>query len=372
MASFYRSHLPKFAEISRPLYDLTKKNVPFVWGDKVQESFEFVKTGISKPILLFHPNLTKAFTIECDASSIAVAAVLKQDGRIVSMVSKALKNHELNWAIRDKELYSIVYACLKFHFYLDNKDDTTIFTDHKSLAYLKTTDLTGRLARWAMVLMPYNLNIQYVQGENNTLADSLTRLNKYFERFDKDQAMTITRMQAKSKFMNTSNIYKVHIATGHIGSEKLYDYLRNCGKNIKKEDCVLITKNCEICLLNKKNMNQSFETDAVSYGNYTFDTIGMDVIGKLLTCENNGVEYNYILTIVDYFSKWVELIPLHGLTGDETLKAINLNWISRYGRPKKIVTDLGSNLITWNLNSLCYPIILSYTFRQRGTKREMR
>ena len=68
--------------------------------------------------------------------------------------------------------------------------------------------------------------------------------------------------------------------TGHIGSEKLYHYLKSRGKQLQKDECVLFTNNCETCLLNKKNITKNFKNDEINYGNYTFDTIGMDVIGN--------------------------------------------------------------------------------------------
>ena len=355
MASFYRNHIVDFAKITRFLYDLTKKNVPFVWGDNVQASFNEVKDKMAQSILLFHPDLDSSFTIECDTSGIAVGAVLKQDGRIISVVSKALKNHELNWAIRDKELYSIVFACQKFHFYIEGKSDTTVFSDHKSLIYLKTTELSGRLARWAMLLMPYNLNIQYIKGGDNSMADHLTRMNDLImeDNMLEGNILAMTRSQHKQPFMKQSNINKIHIEAGHVSGLKLYDYIVSRGHQVKRDDCVAVFTRCDICMSSKKNINQHRRNPRVDYGDYPFDTIGMDVIGKLPVSEHNGVEYNYILTITDYFSKWVELIPLSIVNAPETLDAFRLNWITRYGRPRKIITDLGSNFDNQLFKTFC-------------------
>lgn len=36
LASFFRRFVPKFAEKARPLTELSKKNIPFKWGDAEQ------------------------------------------------------------------------------------------------------------------------------------------------------------------------------------------------------------------------------------------------------------------------------------------------------------------------------------------------
>ena len=51
-ANFYRRFIKDFSKIARPLHDLTKKDVPFVWGPDQQKAFETLKAAFtSEPIL---------------------------------------------------------------------------------------------------------------------------------------------------------------------------------------------------------------------------------------------------------------------------------------------------------------------------------
>ena len=72
---------------------------------------ELKKRLITSPILL-HPDITKPFIVECDASNYAIGAVLSQrdkDNNLhpVAYYSRSLLNAEINYTITDKELLAI-------------------------------------------------------------------------------------------------------------------------------------------------------------------------------------------------------------------------------------------------------------------------
>ena len=69
-----------------------------------------------------------------------------------------------------------------------------------------------------------------------------------------------------------------------------------------------------------------------------FRHVHMDIVGPLKTCES----YSYLLTIVDRFSRWVEAIPLKDITADTVLRAFQTEWVARYGAPRFLTTDQGS------------------------------
>jgi hypothetical protein len=51
-ANFYQRFIKDFSKICWPLHDLTKKDVPFVWGPAQQAAFETLKAAfMSKPVL---------------------------------------------------------------------------------------------------------------------------------------------------------------------------------------------------------------------------------------------------------------------------------------------------------------------------------
>ncbi|KAK1648846.1 hypothetical protein QYE76_066651 [Lolium multiflorum] len=72
LAGFYRRFVKDFGSIAAPLNELTKKDVPFVWGDAQQEAFMILKDKLTHAPLLQLPDFNKTFELECDASGIGL------------------------------------------------------------------------------------------------------------------------------------------------------------------------------------------------------------------------------------------------------------------------------------------------------------
>ena len=51
--------------------------------------------------------------------------------------------------------------------------------------------------------------------------------------------------------------------------------------------------------------------------------------------------HQYVLVLIDAFSRWVELYPTKGITADETAKCI-FQHLGRFGAPERILTDRGT------------------------------
>ena len=43
LAGFYKKFLPRFVDISQPLTALTKKDIPYEWMHKCQDSYDLLK-----------------------------------------------------------------------------------------------------------------------------------------------------------------------------------------------------------------------------------------------------------------------------------------------------------------------------------------
>jgi hypothetical protein len=56
--NYYRKFIKNFAEITRPLNVLTRKNTKFIWSSECQQVFENLQ----------YPNFNKPFILTCDAS----------------------------------------------------------------------------------------------------------------------------------------------------------------------------------------------------------------------------------------------------------------------------------------------------------------
>ena len=77
------------------------------------------------------------FLVETNASDMAVVAVLMQHNWPVAFMSKALNSAQCNYHTTDSELLAIVFACKKWHPYLDGKK-TAVLIDHKPLLIFHT------------------------------------------------------------------------------------------------------------------------------------------------------------------------------------------------------------------------------------------
>jgi hypothetical protein len=70
----------------------------------------------------------------------------------------------------------------------------------------------------------------------------------------------------------------------------------------------------------------------------------MDMIGKINPPSSKG--HQYILAITDYFTKWVEAIPMKSVTSKDVVNFIKEHVIHRFGIPQTSTTDGGSIFIS--------------------------
>ena len=180
-AGFYRRFIQDFSKIAKPLYKLLEKDAKFEWDSEFQQRFEELKAYLTTTPIVRAPNWQLPFEVMCDASDLAVGAILGQraEGKpyVVYYASKTLNEAQRNYTTTEKELLAVVYALDKFHAYLIGAD-IIIFTDHSTLKYLLTKqNVEARLIRWVLLLQEFNLQIRDKKGVENVVADHLSRLN---------------------------------------------------------------------------------------------------------------------------------------------------------------------------------------------------
>ena len=188
LSGYYRKFVPRFADISRPLTTLTKKDTKFEWTSACQKSFELLKEALCGEPLLKYADTSKLYTLYTDASKFGWAGVLTQphtvtiDGKFtttdhpVAFVSGLFRRSQLNWAALTKEAFAIYMAIKKLSFYLTDAQ-ILLRSDHKPLEkFLLKNTLNSKVNNWAMELEAFNIQFDYIKGSSNILADTLSHL----------------------------------------------------------------------------------------------------------------------------------------------------------------------------------------------------
>jgi len=76
LANYYRRFIKDFAQVTRPMNVLTRKDEKWWWGDEQQKAFDELKKVFTSKLVLAAPDLDKEFRVEADASNYATGGVL--------------------------------------------------------------------------------------------------------------------------------------------------------------------------------------------------------------------------------------------------------------------------------------------------------
>ncbi len=82
----------------------------------------------------------------------------------------------------------------------------------------------------------------------------------------------------------------------------------------------------------------------------------MDLVGPLQYSNN----FNYIFTIIDRTSKWMEAVPLSEMSTAACAKSLTFTWISRFGVPETITLDRGPQFTSNLWLQLCEMLNISH------------
>jgi hypothetical protein len=175
LAGYYRRFIPDFSRIAKPMTELLKKGVKFVWSEECDQAFHTLRKHLTSAPVLTPPDMSKPFEVFCDASGTDFGCVLMQENRVIAYASRALRPHEKNYPTHDLELAAVVHALKLWRHYLMG-NHCNIYTDHKSLKYIFTqSDLNMRQRRWLELIKDYDLEVHYHPGKAKVVADALSR-----------------------------------------------------------------------------------------------------------------------------------------------------------------------------------------------------
>ncbi|KAH9311691.1 hypothetical protein KI387_026726, partial [Taxus chinensis] len=104
-----------------------------------------------------------------------------------------------------------------------------------------------------------------------------------------------------------------------------------------ESDCCNFVKKCELCQKYGNLIHVPAQALQPITMPWPFSKWGLDLIGKLHPSSSDG--HTHIITATEYFTKWVEVVPLTYVTGAQISKFIMNHLICHYGIPSAIVTD---------------------------------
>ena len=398
LTGYYRSMVPGYAKLAAPLYPMTsvtKKRSKFAWDAQAEAAFGALRTAFSESISRTMPDLSKPFKVRTDASMDGVGCLLLQerDGEdvIVEAGSKKFSDTERRYPVIEQEGFALMYALERWSHFLLGKN-FILETDHRPLVWLQSKKgAHGKLGRWALRLAEFDFTVNYIRGQDNT-ADCLSRacVNAVDEGLLADQradeALTAERLRSGTRFKEKDGgvMYFVdpqgkerlcipanrkkavwtslHDDMGHLGQAKLrkmaaerYFWPR------MREDFKKWAKSCRVCAVNKDFLPQPAPVPMVPVDSSCLDVnekIALDAVGPWPEAETGE---KYVLVTLDYFSKWTDATPVAAL-GGSTL----VHWLrghcARYGVPREIVLDRGSDMESKVFKDFCQSLGVKLTY----------
>jgi hypothetical protein len=80
LAGYNRRCIPDFSRIAKPMTELLKKEVKFVWSEACEKAFHTLRQHLTSAPVLVQPDNSKPFEVFCDASGTGLGCVLMQEG----------------------------------------------------------------------------------------------------------------------------------------------------------------------------------------------------------------------------------------------------------------------------------------------------
>lgn len=238
------------------------------------------------------------------------------------------------------------------------KNNIKIVVHEQNLSRNTAFELDRMLNRLNYILKQKNVD-EIKMYDNDALLKiiELSKLKNAVEKILlKNKCLIVARAPIIIKKENEIDeiIKKYHddpISGGHCGMKRTLAkvrsgyYFRNMFKKLKK-----YIKNCEKCKINKPGKATKENMIITETPNAAFDMIQIDTVGPIGTTSNGN---KYILSIQCELTKYIILTPMLDKSAVSVARVLYNDVILKYGPPKSIKTDQGTEFLNQVVKSLC-------------------
>ena len=118
MVNFLSIFCPDLQKLLKPIYDLTRKDRQFIWGQEQQKAFDEIKCRLQKPPVLHLPDGKGRFHLYSDTSKYAMGSALYQiqngKPKLIAYASKRLPEAAKNYSITELEMCGLAINIVSF------------------------------------------------------------------------------------------------------------------------------------------------------------------------------------------------------------------------------------------------------------------
>ena len=139
---------------------------------------------------------------------------------------------------------------------------------------------------------------------------------------------------------------------GHLGRDKTIAKIRQRAYWYElTRDISLHVATCRECSKSKRSIRHPRAPLQCFQAGYPGDCIHLDMLGPFSTSKYGN---KYVLMIIDQFTRWLEMVPLHFQDAKSVARAFFFeNYVVRWGVPFYIHTDQGRNFESALFHSFC-------------------
>ncbi|XP_055634261.1 uncharacterized protein K02A2.6-like [Toxorhynchites rutilus septentrionalis] len=369
--NFYGKFVREMHQLRHPFDSLLKKDTKFDWSKECQHAFQNIKKVLHSGLLLTHYNPEQEIIVAGDASKTGIGAVILHrfpNGIIkaVSHASRSLTVAEQNYSQIEKEALALVFPCTKFHRLLWGRR-FTFQTDHQPLLRIFGSKkgipvhTANRLQRWALTLLGYDFNIEYVSTRDFGYADVLSRLISNHPKPDEEAVIAMVRVEDDVSSCFHDSIQDLPVTHESLKFatkkdtvlQKAISYAQGSWPSrcdgievfwpTIDEDITNYVRRCPSCANAAKSPPHA-QPQPWPRAEGPWQRLHIDFAGP--------VDGEYYLVVVDSFSKWPEILQTRYPTISTTTTFLR-ECFARFGIPTVIVSSNGSQFTSAEFRDFC-------------------